>query len=58
MDVSTDFLLDDALKCGRFDTKDMRDRKTTTGTGIGVVVFNLQSLFQFAGVFFQKECIE
>lgn len=40
---------DDTFKCGTFDSTDMRERKTTTSVHIGVVVFNLQSLFQFAG---------
>lgn len=47
---------DDAFKCGRFDTRDMREGKTNSGTRGGEAVFNLQSLFQFAG--FSKEYIQ
>lgn len=39
--------LDDAFKCGRFETENMREKKITTGTHRGVVL-NLQILFQFA----------
>lgn len=41
---------DDVFQCGRFDTKDVREGKTTTSTRRGEAVSNLQSLFQFAGL--------
>lgn len=42
--------LGDVFQCGRFDTRDVREGKTTTSARRGEVVSNLQSLFQFAGL--------